>query len=122
MIVGGVASYGGVEPEVYLSAKFFVEGNGFNCYEDLDDNVRTEQMTTAKVCDIMSWQDQNISILNKEGFTVPLDMNENFLDECITQKDRDLDDAGQSGVTPIGGVFCSIERAALYLQHVDGFF
>lgn len=81
----------GVEPEIYLSAKFFVEESGFNCYDDLDDNERTKQMTIAKVCEIMSWQDLNLGILDKEGFKVPLDMNENFLGQCITLKNRDLD-------------------------------
>ncbi len=81
----------GVEPEIYLSAKFFVEESNFNCYADLDDSQRTQQMTIAKVCEIMSWQDQNLGILNKEGFSVPLNMNENFLGECITLKERDLD-------------------------------
>lgn len=81
----------GVEPEIYLSAKFFVEESGFNCYDDLDDNERTKQMTIAKVCEIMSWQDLNLGILNKKGFRVPLDMNENFLGQCITLKNRDLD-------------------------------
>lgn len=81
----------GVEPEIYLSAKFFVEESGFNCYDDLDDNERTKQMTIAKVCEIMSWQDLNLGILNKKGFCVPLDMNENFLGQCITLKNRDLD-------------------------------
>lgn len=81
----------GVEPEIYLSAQFFVEESGFNCYDDLDDNERTRQMTIAKVCEIMSWQDLNLGILDKEGFKVPLDMNENFLGQCITLKNRDLD-------------------------------
>lgn len=81
----------GVEPEVYLSAKFFVEETGFNCYPELDDNKRTKQMTIAKVCEIMSWQDMNLGIMNKNGFSVPLNMNENFLGQCITIKERDLD-------------------------------
>ncbi len=82
----------GVEPEIYLSAKFFVEESGFNYYEDLEDNARTKQMNIAKVCELMSWQDLNLGILDKEGFLVPLAMNDRFLGECITLKDRDLGD------------------------------
>lgn len=82
----------GVEPEIYLSAKFFVEETGFNYYEDFEDNERTQQMNIAKVCELMSWQDLNLGILDKEGFTVPLAMNDHFLGECITLKDRDLPD------------------------------
>ena len=84
----------GVEPEVYASAKFFVENSHFNCYSDLDDNIRTRQMTIAKVCEIMSWQDQNLGIMDENGFLVPLSVNENFLGECITFSEDDLDDEG----------------------------
>ena len=70
--------------QVYISAKYFVEESGFNCFSDLDDNERTKQMTIAKVCEIMTWQDQNIGILNKDGFNIDLMINENFLGQCIT--------------------------------------
>lgn len=48
-------------------------------------------MTIAKVCEIMTWQDQNIGILDKNGFNIDLTINENFLGQCITLKERDLD-------------------------------
>jgi len=82
----------GVEPEIYQSAKFFVENSGFNCYPDLDDNEKTKQMTVAKVCEIMAWQDQNLGIINENGFVVPLNLNENFVGECITLDEDDLED------------------------------
>lgn len=80
----------GVEPEIYVSAKYFVEQSEFNCYRDLDESNRTRQMTIAKVCEIMTWQNQNIGILTKEGYNVELKINENFLGECIMLTDRDL--------------------------------
>lgn len=80
----------GVEPEIYASAKFFVENSGFNCYPDLDDNEKTKQMTIAKVCEIMAWENQNLGFLDKEGFKVNLDVNENFVGEIITFDDEDL--------------------------------
>lgn len=82
----------GVEPEIYQSAKFFVENSGFNCYPDLDDNEKTKQMTIAKVCEIMAWQDQNLGIINENGFLVELSLNENFVGECITLSEADLED------------------------------
>jgi len=82
----------GVEPEIYASAKFFVENSKFNCYPDLDDNEKTKQMTIAKVSEIMAWQDQNLGIMDSEGFTVELNVNENFVGECITLTPEDLDD------------------------------
>lgn len=80
----------GVEREIYASAKFFVENTNFNCYPDLDNNERTQQMTIAKVCEIMAWQDQNLGLMNTEGFIVPITINENFVGECVTLTDEDL--------------------------------
>ena len=82
----------GVEPEIYASAVFFVENSGFNCFPDLDNNEKTKQMTIAKVCEIMAWQNQNLGILDETGFRVPLEVNENFVGECITLSDEDLEE------------------------------
>lgn len=59
---------------------------------DLDDSEKTKQMTIAKVCEIMAWQDQNLGILNENGFSVPLKLNENFVGECITLTEANLVD------------------------------
>ena len=80
----------GVEPEIYANAQYFVEETGFNCYPDLDDNEKTKQMTIAKVCEIMTWEDQNIGILTPEGFSVPLSMTQHYVGECLTLSDEDL--------------------------------
>ena len=82
----------GVEPEIYTSAKYFVEETKFNHFADLDENERTKQMNIAKVCDIMSWENMNLGFLNKEGFRVPVEMNENLLGECITLKEKDMEE------------------------------
>ena len=82
----------GVEPAIYASAKFFVENSKFNCYPDLDDNEKTKQMTIAKVCEIMAWQDQNLGFLGTDGFLAPVSFNENFIGECITLSEDDLND------------------------------
>ncbi len=82
----------GVEPEIYASAKYFVENSRFNCYPDLDDNEKTKQMTIAKVCEIMAWENQNIGILEGSGFTIPLKINAGFVGECVTLTEEDLDD------------------------------
>lgn len=80
----------GVEPEIYQSAKYFVESSRFNCYPDFDDNERTKHMTIAKVSEIMAWQDQNLGFLNSEGFTVPLALNNNLVGACVTLNEDDL--------------------------------
>ena len=85
----------GVEPELYASAKYFVDNSGYNCYPDLDDNEKTKQMTIAKICEIMAWHDQNRGFLDENGFRVALDMNQNFVGECITLSDEDLEEADE---------------------------
>lgn len=82
----------GVEPEIYNNAKFFVEETGFNCYPDLDDNEKTKQMTVAKVCEILTWQNQNIGILSPYGYQIPLRINDNYIGECITLSEEDLEE------------------------------
>lgn len=80
----------GVEHEIYDSAKFFVENSKFNCYPDLDNSENTKQMTIAKVCEIMAWENQNLGFLTADGFTIPIYANENFVGECITLSEKDL--------------------------------
>ena len=80
----------GVEKEIYQSAKFFVENSKFNLYPDLDESAQTKQMTVSKICEIMVWENQNLGWLDADGYTVPLNINENFLGECITLTDEDL--------------------------------
>lgn len=80
----------GVEKEIYLSAKFFADETGFNCYPELEESARSQQMNIAKLCDIMGWVTQNLGFLTKEGFQVPLKLNKNFLGECITLTECDL--------------------------------
>lgn len=80
----------GTEPEIYQSAKYFVDEMNFNCYADLDDNEKTRQMNIAKVCEIMGWENKNLGFLTKNGFAVPLNMNSNILGESIIIDDEDL--------------------------------
>lgn len=81
----------GTEREIYASAKFFVENSGFNCYPDLDDNENTKQMTISKVCEIMAWENQNLGMLNTQGFTIPIEVNDNIIGECVTFTEEDLE-------------------------------
>lgn len=84
----------GVEPEIYRSAEYFVENSRFNCFPDMDDNKRNKQMTISKVCEIMSWENQAIGILDEDGFNIDLHIKENIVGECVTLTDRDLEDDG----------------------------
>lgn len=86
----------GVELEIYQSAKYFVENSGFQCFPDLNENEKTKQMTIAKVCEIMAWQDQNLGILDENGFCVTLQYHENFAGGCITFTEDDLKEEDNS--------------------------
>ncbi len=81
----------GVEPEIYRSAKFFVEQTEFNYFANMDNTDAIIQMNVAKVSELMAWVCQNIGIMDNNGFKVDLDMNENFIGECIVLKDKDLE-------------------------------
>lgn len=81
----------GVEPEIYISAKYFVEQLGFNAFPDMDNNDRTTQRSIAKVCEIMTWENKNLGIINEDGFQVPINMNKNILGECVILTDEDID-------------------------------
>lgn len=80
----------GIEPEIYASAKYFVEEMEFNFFPDLDASEQTKQLNIAKACEIMAWENQNIGILNQDGFTVPIKVNTNIMGECIILNDDDL--------------------------------
>lgn len=74
----------GVEPEAYLSAKYFVEYFDFNWYSYLDENAQTRQMTIAKICDILTWQNRQLGFLDGNGFKVPVTMEPDLFGESIT--------------------------------------
>ena len=81
----------GVEPETYLCAKYFVEELKFNCYSELPDNEQTQQMSIAKVCEIISWADKQRGFLDPDGFKIPLEMNKDLTGECLIIDDKALD-------------------------------
>lgn len=73
----------GVEPELYQSARNFVEQLEFDYYEGLDQNEKKQQMNIAKVCEILAWGCKNMGLLNQDGFQVPLNMTEQDWAECL---------------------------------------
>ena len=75
----------GVEPEIYASARYFVDELKFNAFPDLDDNRERRQMNIARI------SDKNLGLLDNEGFLVPIQVNTQLLGECIGLTDKDLD-------------------------------
>ena len=81
----------GVEPEIYETARYFVEETGVNYFPDLDDTAQTKRMNVAEVCKIMEWQAKSFGYLNDNGFEVaPRKLP--FQSECIHVTDADLDE------------------------------
>ncbi len=81
----------GVEPEIYASARYFVDELKFNAFPDLDDNRERRQMNIARISDAMAWENKNLGLLDNEGFLVPIQVNTQLLGECIGLTDKDLD-------------------------------
>lgn len=92
----------GVEPEIYETARYFVEETGVNYFPDLDDTAKTKRMNIAEVCKIMEWQAKSFGYLNDNGFEVaPRKLP--YQSECIHITDADLDEvAATEGVMPHG--------------------
>lgn len=80
----------GTEPEIYRSAKYFVETMGFNYYPDLDDNEQTKKMNIAKVCDIMAWENKHLGFLGQNGFTTSLNIDSTVLGNMLVIDEDEL--------------------------------
>lgn len=76
----------GVEPEIYQSARNFVDNLAIDFYETLDDNEKKHQMNVARVSEIMAWGFRNTGLLSAEGFTVPLHMDKGDWAECMVMR------------------------------------
>ena len=81
----------GVEPELYACAKYFVDDFDYNCYPELDLTEATRQMSIAKVCDIMNWLVERLGIVDDDGFSVPLAIDNSRIGECLHLTDALLD-------------------------------
>ena len=70
----------GVEKEIYRDAVFFVDNIGFNYDPNRFDSELTRRFNIAKVCDIISWHDKQIGILDQNGYKMPILDQEDDLD------------------------------------------
>lgn len=86
----------GVEPEIYASAKYFVEEMGFNAYPGMDDSIATRQMNIAKVAEIISWGCNHLGYLKDEGYVTPPTFCHIDTSEASVFTDDDLDGGGEA--------------------------
>lgn len=80
----------GVEREVYLAAKYYVDTFHFNMYQGLEDNEQRRRMNIAKISEIMDWQNDKLGISDENGFCVPLDIKPDALGRTSIFRDNDL--------------------------------
>ncbi len=81
----------GVEPEIYRSAKYYIDEFQYSCYPELEDTQATRQMSTAKVGEIMNWLVERLGLVDDEGFCVPLRLEQSALGECLDLTDAALE-------------------------------
>ncbi|MEE0435600.1 MAG: hypothetical protein UDB11_09420 [Peptococcaceae bacterium] len=80
----------GVEPEIYHSARNFVDHLEFNYYTDMDQNEKTRQMNIAKVAEILAWGCRNMGMLDDQGFRVPVSCDAQLMERCLVITDDEL--------------------------------
>lgn len=80
----------GVEPEIYMVAKYFVDELGYDHYANIDNSLRKTRMNIAIICDIISWGFKNTGLLKKDGFTAKLDLESGILGEATYLSDTAL--------------------------------
>lgn len=80
----------GVEPEVYLAAKYYIDTFHLNLYQGLEDNEQRRRMNIAKIYEIMDWQNAKLGISDEHGFTVPLAVKPDTLGRTSILRDSDL--------------------------------
>lgn len=66
----------GTEPEIYKTAKAFVDEIEFNYYLNLEENKKSYQMNIAKVCEILSFSCQRWKMLDHRGLNETIKYHE----------------------------------------------
>ena len=83
----------GVEPEIYRNARYFVENFKFNIYPEMEDTDNARKLNTAKICEILAWNDTQLGYLNDFGFVYePLkyDKQVDAMDGSVIYAEREL--------------------------------
>ena len=72
----------GTEPLIYKMSSYFVDDMQFDYYPELDPSTSKRRMNIAVVCDIISWGFKNAGLIDDNGFTVALNVDEHALGEA----------------------------------------
>lgn len=73
----------GVEPELYAAAQSYIDYFDIDFFADEDKNEQTHRMNIARAVDIMAWGCEHMSLLDGDGFKVPVQMKDCALDRFL---------------------------------------
>ena len=72
----------GTEPLFYKMSAYFIDAFGFDYYPELDDSVNKSRMNRAMVSNIIGWGFKNAGLLDEDGLTCPIAVDERLLGEA----------------------------------------
>ena len=81
----------GAEPEIYKIAEYYVDAMKYDHYPNLDNSFRKRRMNISIICDILTWGFKNSGLLGKDGFNVPLNLDEDLMGEAFSLSDSYLE-------------------------------
>ena len=81
----------GAEPEIYKIAEYYVDAMKYDQFPNLDNSFRKRRMNISIICDILTWGFKNSGLLDKDGFNVALNLDEDLMGEAFSLSDSYLE-------------------------------
>ena len=81
----------GAEPEIYKIAEYYVDAMKYDHFPNLDNSFRKRRMNISIICDILTWGFKNSGLLDKDGFNVALNLDEDLMGEAFSLSDSYLE-------------------------------
>ena len=81
----------GAEPEIYKIAEYYVDAMKYDHFPNLDNSFRKRRMNISIICDILTWGVKNSGLLDKDGFNVALNLDEDLMGEAFSLSDSYLE-------------------------------
>jgi len=81
----------GAEPEIYKIAEYYVDAMKYDHFPNLDNSFRKRRMNISIICDILTWGFKNSGLLDKDGFNVKLNLDEDLMGEAFSLSDSYLE-------------------------------
>lgn len=81
----------GVEPLIYKMAEYYISEIKFDYYPELDESVNKHRMNVAMINNIISWGFKNAGLIDENGFTIPINVDEELLGEVTIISRHELE-------------------------------